>query len=454
MIFSSSLPEIKSLFRRLRGRSASHRYLLLMMAGFLDHPSRMSAGQAAAAIASLGVHRAGVGRHLTSRKCRLRSIRSQVSERVLQSAHAAGAYTLLLDMTLVSQQGVKTENTFSTGNRQRRPAKGRRYQKRKNPPRTCHAFVFGLLLTPSGVRVPYVRSYYTQQYAQQLGLRHRTQAELGAEIIREIALPAGATLRVVGDTAFEASCIRDACRERAATWIAPCNPERMLDGPAPRAKVSSLIGSLRADQLVPVALSCDDAAQSSQRRASACRRGRKKKPKTFYVHTERRCVKSMGEVQIVFSCTQPIENGQVIQRDDVKILLTNDLSLPRREIVAWYAVRWQIELFFKELKSGLGMHRYRFRSFARVEAWIDACLITFQYLEWIRLRRLASTSLADRARQWWTWQRTWGIAAAVRQQVAQAELRTIHKSTRTKYGLHKLRHTLLRAIPTEQRLAL
>jgi hypothetical protein len=331
--------------------------------------------------------------------------------------------------------------------------RGRRYQQRKTAPRTCHAFVMGLLLTPCGVRVPYVRSYYTSEYCQRQGLAHRTQAELGAEIIREISLPAGAKLRVVGDTSFEAKCVRDACQARAATWILPCNPERVLAGPAPRAKVTSLIASLRADQLVPVELSCDDASQSPQRRVAACRRGRKKKTKTFYAHTERRCLKSVGDVQVVFSCKQPVENGQTIERKSVKILLTNDLSLPQREIVAWYAVRWQIELFFKELKSGLGMHRYRFRQFVRVEAWIDACLMTFLYLEWIRLRRLASSSLADRQRKWWTWQRTWGLSSAVRQQAAQAELLTIHQSTCSRYGLRKLRRTLLQALPKEQRLA-
>ena len=40
-----------------------------------------------------------------------------------------------------------------------------------------------------------------------------------------------------------------------------------------------------------------------------------------------------------------------------RTLLTNDLSLSVAEIVELYDLRWQIELFFKELKSSLmGFH--------------------------------------------------------------------------------------------------
>ena len=60
-----------------------------------------------------------------------------------------------------------------------------------------------------------------------------------------------------------------------------------------------------------------------------------------------------------------------------KILMTNDLSLSAKQIVEWYALRWQIELFFKELKSTLGFHQYRFRKFDRVEGWDELIQVTF-----------------------------------------------------------------------------
>ena len=41
--------------------------------------------------------------------------------------------------------------------------------------------------------------------------------------------------------------------------------------------------------------------------------------------------------------------------DDVKILMTNDLRLSVRDVIELYSLRWQIELFFKELKLTLGL---------------------------------------------------------------------------------------------------
>lgn len=49
---------------------------------------------------------------------------------------------------------------------------------------------------------------------------------------------------------------------------------------------------------------------------------------------------------------------------------------------------WQIELFFKELKSTLGFDQYRFRDFNKVEAWVELVAVTFLYLEWHRVRQL------------------------------------------------------------------
>ena len=45
------------------------------------------------------------------------------------------------------------------------------------------------------------------------------------------------------------------------------------------------------------------------------------------------------------------------------------------EVIEAYSVRWQIELFFKELKSTLGLDQYQFAKFEAVQAWVN-CAIT------------------------------------------------------------------------------
>ena len=97
-----------------------------------------------------------------------------------------------------------------------------------------------------------------------------------------------------------------------------------------------------------------------------------------------------------------------------KILMSNATGLRAAEVVELYDRRWQIELFFKELKSTLGFGRYRFRSFAKVEAWAQVCLVSFVYLEWRRARALRRRQLSKAQRRFWESQRSYGGCQAVR----------------------------------------
>ena len=126
-------------------------------------------------------------------------------------------FVFLIDATLCSQSGKKTENTYSTGNRRRRPCKGRRYGKQKRAGKSCHSFTMGLLITPSGVRLPWSRPHYTREYCQRKGLTHRTTAEAAADLIRQLPLPEGAEVIVIGDTAYDAQAVRRTRATNVAT---------------------------------------------------------------------------------------------------------------------------------------------------------------------------------------------------------------------------------------------
>ena len=49
------------------------------------------------------------------------------------------------------------------------------------------------------------------------------------------------------------------------------------------------------------------------------------------------------------------------------------LRLSVRDVIELYSLRWQIELFFKELKSTLGFHQYQFQKFEPVVDWAELC---------------------------------------------------------------------------------
>jgi hypothetical protein len=449
VIMQDALPGLK---RFLKPVGLNERMLALVIrcvVAFVMHLGRMAAARAATAIRSEPRHRAQMCRFLGRRLLRRFSpaavLRGQL---LLMESRLSGRFFFLVDQTLSSQQGSKTENTFRTGNRQRRPRKGRRYGKYKHARKTCHCFVKGLLITPSGIRIPFSRSYYTREYCAAKNRPYRTQTELAAEMIADLPLPEEAKVVVLGDTAFDAKCIRQACAKREYSWVVPLNPERVLAGPkGKRPKVRSLINGLTADQLVEIRLHPGKGPLGEQRRVSPWRVGSKVKPRTYYVQQRRQAVHSVGEVQLVFSTrTKPTKNQPV---EVQKILMTNDLRVSAKQMVEWYALRWQIELFFKELKSTLGFHQYRFRKFERVEGWDELIQVTFLYLEWYRARQLQRRDLPEEKKKWWRWQRTYGLCMAVRQAAEQADLEEIAERLQTPTGLRRLQRLLKRALPKE-----
>src|SRR5437868_7770090 len=254
MIISQSLPGIKSFLKPLGGRAAQMAMLMRLITGFILHCGKMSASQAAEAVRTSSRHRANVGRYLGRRQAVDARTVNRLARRMIGSElRRGGEWFFDIDQTYCGHQGQHTENTFSRANYRPR-SKGSNRRQKKTARRSCHGFVMGLLIAPSGCRIPCFKSYLTEMYCREAGLPDRTQTELAAELIRELPLPSGVRVTVLGDTAFDAKTIRVACRQRGYGWIVPINPERVLAGAKPRPKVSSLIVRLQASDLVPIRL--------------------------------------------------------------------------------------------------------------------------------------------------------------------------------------------------------
>jgi hypothetical protein len=142
--------------------------VLRMSLTFIARHGRMSCSQAAGSVASEAIHRGELTRFLARPRWQREDFNSPLRDLLLRKESRRGKFIFLLDATLVSQAGKKTQNTYSTGNRGRRPAKGRRYNKKKVVFKKCHSFTFGLLLTPSGIRVPFQVPHYTKDMVIQL----------------------------------------------------------------------------------------------------------------------------------------------------------------------------------------------------------------------------------------------------------------------------------------------
>jgi hypothetical protein len=455
MIMRPTLPGIKRLELHSCFSTAGWTMVLRLMLGFIQHWGSMSASAAGETIRTMGRHRANVIRFLARQKLLSdgwilnRAARNILKRELAGKRRGRREWLFVVDQTFVGHQSEKMENTFSRANYRPRQKHSNRRQL-KYAKRSCHCFVCGLLLTPGGARIPCFRSYYTRDYCQQRQLKYRSQTELGAELIRQLPLPEGARVTVLGDTAFDAAVIRRACRERNYQWIVPLNPERVLEGPKPRPKVSSLAKNLAARDLAAVQLTPGKGDFAAHQRAARCRRGRNALTRTFYVHGERRTIRRLGEVLLVFSSKEKPQRGQNVKIH--KLLVTNDFTLSAAEVVLRYDLRWQIELFFKELKSTLGIDHYRFREFEKVERWVALGLLTFLYLECQRQARLAG-QLPPQQQRWWQAQRTHGLCRATTWQMEMDEFRFIKHSTQTPSGIRRLRRALKNSTTLEFRIA-
>ena len=229
----------------------------------------------------------------------------------------------------------------------------------------------------------------------------------------------------------------------------PINPERVLAGAAPRPKVRSLAEGLAAEDFEAAGLVPGTGAYAAQRRASRCRVGPKAKARTFWVHPQKRAVHNIGDALLVFSTKEQPKRGHKVLVQ--KVLISNGVGLSAAEVVELYDLRWQIELFFKELKSTLGFAQYRFRRFAAVQGWVQACLVTFCYLEWQRARQLSRPEVPEKEKQWWRWQRSFGLAVVVTEHAKGQDLVRLFRWSGTKAGLKRLRQTLRLAQPLESR---
>lgn len=459
VIMQDALPGVKRFLKPLGLKESTERHVTCFIVAFIMHLGRMSAATASNAIRIHPRHRAQAMRFL-ARQCRTRdlAVLAQLAELLLAFEHRRGGrWLLIVDQTYCTHQGLKTENTFSHGQKAK-SGKDRRRRK-KLPRRRCHCFVMGLLITPSGLRLPLYRSYYTREYVKEMNrkrakrkqapLPYRKQTELAAELICTAPVPPKAKVVVLGDTAFDADVVQEACGKKHYSWIVSMNNERVLAGKKSRPRVRSLERTFKAHHFATVKLTPGKGRYVAQRRVAACRLGRKVKTRTFHVHLKRLTVHSVGEAQVVFSTMVKPERGKAVEIQ--KVLMTNDLSLTAAEIVELYDLRWQIELLFKDLKSTLGFHQYRFRTFEKVERWVELCLMTFMYLEWYRVQKLARRDLSQKEKRWWLWQRTHGVCVAVRQAAEETELKRMADYTKTRGGLRKLKRILRAARPLEER---
>jgi hypothetical protein len=420
MIFANSLPGFKAfLGKAADGCTDTGHVVAFVACALLPAVARRSVHAAARAVRSEFRDAGNLLRFLGGSNSPW-VLLAAAQRRLLDDAHRRHQrlHLLLIDSTQHGHQGQHCENSYCCRNTTRRPAKSTRKQKKTNK-KSCHCFVFALLLCPDGTRVPYWLPFYTKEYCRVRGWKHQTQADLAARLVRGLPLADGVPVVVVGDTAFEARQIRKACAKRGYRWVVPINPERVLAGEKPRPKVLSLFEHLKASDFHQTSFRLDRGGLACMARVSWHRSRSSKHQRVYWVHRRAADVHSVGAVVLLFS-NQKEPEATAVGVKAQKVLMSDATEASTEQLLRWYALRWQVELFFKEMKGQLGMSQYQVRDFERVEGWVGLCVLAFCYLEHRRHELLAAGG--ERERAYWQAARAQALRARLRQEVEREDL--------------------------------
>ena len=396
LIMQEALPLFKVFLKPVSALKPDARQLVLRcVIAFLMHLGKMSASSVAGAVPTDARHRAQVSRFLGRRYWRRGNPLGQLRAQLLEMEARQGTFVFDIDQTYCSQQGKLTENTISRGDKAKRPKKSKN-KPNKHAPALEPLFRDGLADYPQRNSGAVFRELLHQGLLRGEDDPAPQADRIGRATDPRIAFAPRSARGGLGRHRLRRRGHPErTCAERQFSWIVPTNPERVLAGEKPRPKVSSLSQDLTTDQMVRLEVHPGQGKYVAYRRIARYRIGPKFKPRTYYVHEESRDVHSVGKVRLFFSTTQaPAPDHPVPVQ---KILMTKDATLSLRDVIELYQLRWQIELFFKELKSTLGFHHYRFKEFEKVETWVTLCLLTFVYLEWIRAQ--IETEIAEEERE-------------------------------------------------------
>ena len=72
--------------------------------------------------------------------------------------------------------------------------------------------------------------------------------------------------------------------------------------------------------------------------------------------------------------------------------MSNAKTLSVATLIEYYELRWQIEIFFRELKSFMGLVDFTGENFEAYERFVDMVLLAYLFLEWYRVELLSSCS--------------------------------------------------------------
>ena len=214
-----------------------------------------------------------------------------------------------------------------------------------------HIFVYGVLIFPDGRRLP------LRPRQKKKGKGTATQVDLAMELVRNLALSLrGRSIVVVADSFFFSKKFIRAIKASGFHYVIACKGNTVLaDG-------SNLESLLRKTRLTCSCVTLPSSRGERQKRFSVALR-----------HLDLRCG---GTQTVVFSRLHKKRGARV------KFLVSDLLDATAAKIVRLYAQRWDVEVFFREVKMYLGLDQYRASGEAAPENFAMLVTLAYQFLHW------------------------------------------------------------------------
>lgn len=386
------------------------------------------------------VHRFFMCKRFTSRDIYQRALIRMIEQESPKDRDIKKRWFLIIDGTSNKRGGfTKIENAV----KYKKKAKGRKGSSTK-----AHTFIMGILITERGTRLPVPRrTWHTTQYCR----KHRrpcvSMVKLMSLMIETVQIPEHVELIVLADAFFEGREIKTVCDRLGYLYICPVDSSRCFSdeaGTRTGSKLHERGKSLPQKDLTTIELFPGKEETASLRRYTG--KGNPKDRRTYRATSEVGNVAGLGQVRIVYSWKSPVyDPRRDYSRQSFKVLVTNGIQLSTRQIIEYYELRWQIEVFFREIKSSIGMCHYRGTSFEAFERHIDMVLLSFLFLEYLRIHLLSKTrSVAQRERL--RRARTTQMIHWLSVLSAEDDLNYIIESTRNEGGRKKLIATIKQSL--------
>ncbi|MDX1956941.1 MAG: transposase [Leptospiraceae bacterium] len=192
-------------------------------------------------------------------------------------------------------------------------------------------------------------------------------------------VPKTAEFVILADGFYDSKIIFETCKKVNGIYVTVADSARVY---APKKKLYDKGIANKKNSTKLIIKKGEEKYTRQHMRYASSESGNKKD--IYKVYSEILEFPRLGKIQIVYSWKNIPKRKK--NSESYKILLCNDTKIDKRKIVELYALRWQVEIYFRELKSELGLCDYAGKNFEAQERFIDVCLLSFLFLEWSRLK--------------------------------------------------------------------